>query len=206
MSFQTTLRMTAGEYLALERRAETRSEYVDGEMFTMAGASRRHNLIVTNIVRELSAQLRERPCDVYANDMRVKVSETGLYTYPDVVLACGEIRFEDDHQDTLLNPILLIEVLSPSTQGYDRFQKFSHYRRLPSLQEYLLIAQNQHRVEHYRRQSENQWLLSETAESVESVTMASIGCRLTISDIYEKVDIYPPSPKPDVDTGRGDRP
>jgi Uma2 family endonuclease len=194
MSIQTTLRMTAGEYLTIEREAETRSEYVDGEMFAMAGASRRHNLIVTNIVRELSAQLRDRSCDVYANDMRVKVSPTGLYTYPDVVLACDEIRFEDEHEDTLLNPILLIEVLSPSTQGYDRFQKFSHYRRLPSLREYLLIAQDQHRVEHYRRQSENQWLLSEAGEPDEMVTLDSIGCRLAIKDIYEKVDIEPSFP------------
>ncbi len=194
MTIQTKPRLTAEEYLAIEREAETKSEFFDGEMFAMAGASRRHNLIVTNIVREVSTRLRDRPCDIYANDMRVKVSPTGLCTYPDVVIACDDIQFEDDHEDTLLTPIVLIEVLSKSTQGYDRFQKFSHYRRLSTLREYLLVAQEQPRVEHYVRQSENQWLLSESAEYSDVVTMPSIGCGLSIKDIYEKVDLKSFSP------------
>ena len=194
MSIQTKPRLTAEDYLVIERNAETKNEYFNGEMFAMAGASRRHNLIVTNIVREVSAQLRDRPCDIYANDMRVKVSPTGLYTYPDVVIACDDIQFEDDHEDTLLTPIVLIEVLSKSTQGYDRFQKFAHYRRLSTLREYLLVAQEQPRVEHYVRQSEKQWLLSESAEYSDVVAMASIGCGLSIKDIYEKVDLKSPFP------------
>jgi Uma2 family endonuclease len=188
MTIQTKPRLTAEEYLAFEREAETKSEFFDGEIFAMAGASRRHNLIVTNVARELSAQLRPRPCDIYANDMRVKVSETGLYTYPDLVVACDDIRFEDEREDTLLNPVVIIEVLSKSTQGYDRFQKFAHYRRVLSLREYLLIAQDQPRIEQYVRQSENQWLLSEWGGLGDAVNLTSIRCELMMGDVYEKVD------------------
>lgn len=161
MSSLPKARFTPQQYLALERAAETKSEFFNGEIFAMAGASREHNLIATNVVRELSAQLKGRPCETYPGDMRVKVSETGLYTYPDVVVVCGEPRFEDEHGDTLLNPTLVVEVLSPSTEAYDRGEKSSHYRRLASLAEYVLIAQDRCHVERYARRPDGLWLLAE---------------------------------------------
>lgn len=175
------------EYLAFEREAEYKSEYFAGQTFAMAGASRRHNLIVGNMVSELSFQLKGRTCEVYSNDMRVKISATGLYTYPDIAVVCEDIRFEDNHEDTLLNPTVIIEVLSQSTQGYDRGEKFAHYRSLESLCEYLLIAQKIYLVEHYIRQPDNKWLLSETRHLQDRIELPSVSCTLALADIYDKV-------------------
>lgn len=177
---------TAAEYLALERQAAYKSEYVNGHILAMSGASRRHNLIAANISRELSSQLRGRPCESYISDMRVRVSETGLYTYPDVVAVCGDIRFADEQTDTLLNPTVIVEVLSASTEAYDRGDKFAHYRRLASLHDYVLVSQDAVRVEHYVRQGEK-WLLSEASRLTDVVSLASIQCRLVLEDIYDKV-------------------
>src|SRR6266498_1001389 len=127
MSQQVKSYVSPEEYLRLERQSEYKSEYLNGEIFAMTGASRKHNLITTNISREISQQLKPRPCEVYAVDMRVKVRATGLYTYPDIAVVCGEPQFEDDYIDTLLNPTLLIEVLSQSTERYDRIAKSSYY-------------------------------------------------------------------------------
>ncbi len=179
--------LTPQEYLKDEREAEYRSEYLNGEVFAMAGASRRHNLIVTNIVRELSFQLKKKPCEVYSNDMRVRVSNTGLYTYPDIAVVCGEAVFDDEYNDTLLNPIVIIEVLSDSTQQYDRGEKFAHFRRLESLAEYLLISQKTYLAEHYVRKSGNQWECSETTNPEETVYLPSIHCYLALPEIYDKV-------------------
>ncbi len=187
-------RLTPVEYLALERKATTKSEYLNGYLYTMAGASREHNLITGNILGELRSQLKEQPCEVYANDMRLKSSPTGLYTYPDVVVVCGEPRFEDADFDTLLNPIVLVEVLSPSTETYDRGEKFAHYRRLESLQECLLVAQNRVRVEHYLRQGE-QWLLTELSHLDDTLHLVSIHCELPLREIYSKVK-FPVSEEP----------
>src|SRR5437667_7846427 len=142
MSSERKTHLSPEEYLALERKAPVRSEYLDGDMVAMSGGSREHNLIVTNIVRELSNQLKGRPCEVYPSNMRVKVSATGLYTYPDVVV-CGKPQFEDANVDTLTNPTLIAEVLSDSTEAYDREAKFGHYRKIDSLLEYLLVSQEQ---------------------------------------------------------------
>jgi Uma2 family endonuclease len=180
-------RLTPEQYLALERKAAAKSEYLNGHTYAMAGASREHNLITGNIFGELRFQLRERACEVYVNDMRLKVSSTGLYAYPDVAVVCGEPRFEGAHFDTLLNPIVLVEVLSPSTEAYDRGKKFAHYRRLESLQEYVLIAQDSVRVEHYLRQGE-QWLLTEFSHPDDALHLASIGCNLPLREIYAKVE------------------
>lgn len=188
MSSKPRPRYTPAEYLAMERQAEQRSEYLGGEIFAMGGASERHNLIVTNTVRELSLQLKGRPCKTYASDMRVKVSPTGLYTYPDIVVVCGKALFDDEETDTLLNPTVIIEVLSKSTEGYDRGQKFEHYRKLESLAEYVLIAQEKVHVECYVRQPEGQWLLSETDNAQDTVPMPSIQCRLALSEVYDKVE------------------
>ena len=179
--------LTPQEYLAHERRAETKSEYLRGEMFAMSGASREHNLIAVNVSRELSQQLRERDCEVYQGDMRVKVSPTGLYTYPDVTVVCGQPEFEDAEVDTLLNPKVLVEVLSLSTADYDRGGKFTHYRRLPSLQEYVLISQDCPLVEHYVRQGEDEWLLTEQRALQDTLVLPSIQCELPLAEIYLKV-------------------
>jgi len=189
MSSQPQPRYTPQEYLALERKAEHRSEYFAGEIFAMSGASERHNLIALNVAASLHAQFRNRSCKVYASDMRVKVSATGLYTYPDVVALCGEPQFDDEQKDTLLNPTVIIEVLSPSTEAYDRGDKFGHYRKLASLAEYVLISQDKPHVEHYVRQPDNQWLLSEASSLQDSVQLPSINCTLVLAEIYEKVEL-----------------
>jgi Uma2 family endonuclease len=179
---------TPAEYLRLERAAETKSEYVNGQILAMTGASRAHNLVTGNVFRELSQQLRGGPCEAYVGDMRVRVSQTGMYTYPDVVVACGEIRFEDDHVDTLLNPVLIVEVLSPSTEAYDRGEKFAHYRRLDSLQEFLLVAQDKVRVERYVHQGD-QWILTEHSALDDVVSLDAAGCRVRLSDVYDRVEL-----------------
>lgn len=187
MAVQTQQRYTPEEYLALERKAEYRSEYFAGEIFAMSGASEPHNIITTNLVREISLQFKGRPCKVYSSDMRVKVSSTGLYTYPDVVALCGEPQFDDQLKDTLINPTVLIEVLSPSTEAYDRGQKSMHYRRIVSVEEYLLISQDRVQIEHYRRQPDNHWLLSEASELQATIELPSIACVLALAEIYDKV-------------------
>ena len=191
---QTTARCTPKEYLALERGCAERHEYFAGEVFAMGGASERHNLIVINVTRELSLQLKGRPCRTYASDMRVKVAPTGLYTYPDIVVVCGEARFDDVQRDTLLNPTLLIEVLSQSTEAYDRGEKFEHYRKLDSLAAYLLISQDKVHVDHYVRQPDQRWLLSETDALDQTVRLPAIDCELAVAEIYDKVDLSTPAP------------
>lgn len=189
MSSQTNSKYTPQEYLALERATQKKNEYFNGEIFAMGGASERHNLIVGNVFASLHTQLKGKPCKVYSSDMRVKISVTGLYTYPDVVALCGEASFDDEQQDTLLNPDVIIEVLSKSTEGYDRGEKFPHYRKIESVKEYVLISQDKNRVEHYRRQADNRWLMSEVSQLQESLNLPSINCTLLISDIYDKVDL-----------------
>ena len=184
---------TPTEYLRRERSALHKSEYRDGEVVAMTGASRAHNLIASNLCRELSQQLRGGPCEVYVADMRVKVNEAGLYTYPDVVAACGEIRFEDDVTDTLFNPTLVVEVLSWFTEAYDRGEKFALYRRLESLQEYLLLAQDRVRAEHYVREGDR-WAFIELNSLDDVLTLPSIDCRVRLADVYERVELTAGTP------------
>ena len=188
--------ITVTDYLALERQAETKSEYLNGQIYAMSGASEEHNTIVFNLARRIGNQLDKKPCRGYVNDMRVKVSPTGLYTYPDVVVVCGEPRFEDQHVDTLLNPTVIIEVLSDSTESYDRGEKFAHYRALPSLSDYLLVAQDQPRIEHYQRQPDGRWLYSATDGLDAQVEITPIGCVLPLAEVYERVDFAEPEPEP----------
>ena len=190
MSSPNPVLLTPGEYLDLERRSEIRSEYVAGRMFAMSGASRRHVLITSNLVRELSGQMRGRACEAYVSDMRVKVSPTGMYTYPDIVAVCGEARFEDEHIDTLLNPTVIVEVLSESTEAYDRGEKFAHYRRLDTLREFVLVAQDKIRIEHFRREGE-EWILSEVSGPDATLHLVSIDCHIGLAAIYEKIDFNP---------------
>jgi Uma2 family endonuclease len=179
---------TPQEYLAFERKSPIKHEYCDGSIFAMAGASREHNLITGNLSREIGTQLRDRPCEVYASDMRVLVGRTGLYTYPDVVAVCGEPRFEDSEVDTLLNPNVIVEVLSDSTEAYDRGKKFGHFRRLESLREYVLVAQDEVRVERYTRQGD-EWILTELNSLEDTLRLESIGCTVAVREIYAKVEL-----------------
>src|SRR4029453_10754721 len=161
MALQPQAWLSPEAYLAIERQATCKSEYVAGEMFAMAGASRRHNLIVANIIRILGNQLLESSFNVYPSDLRLKISHTGRYTYPDVVVTCAEEQFEDAHRDTLLNPVVIIEVLSEPTEAYNRGKKFEKYQHIESLVEYLLVAQEPYRIERYVRQSNREWRYSE---------------------------------------------
>ena len=178
--------LTPEEYLATERKALTKSEYRNGQIHAMPGASRKHNLITAHIVGELYIQLRDRSCEVYPSDMRVKVSAAGFYTYPDVIVVCDEPRFDDTHFDTLLNPTVLIEVLSPSTAAYDRGDKFAAYQKLDSLCEYVLISQNSVCIEHYLRQGQ-EWELTEFRSLSDVFPLTSIGCQLSLRAIYAKI-------------------
>lgn len=192
MSTARREKWTAQDYLAFERTSEQKHEFLDGEVYLMAGASANHNLIVGNIYASLHTQLRQRPCVVYPSDMRLKVNATGLYTYPDISVVCDPPRFEDDQRDTLLNPTVIVEVLSPSTENYDRGKKFQHYRTLGSLQEYVLASQDSYRIEHYLRQQDDQWLFSDVSQPDETLALPSIQCTLLLSDVYEKVNFEAP--------------
>lgn len=181
--------VTPEEYLAFERATEYKNEYFDGETVAMTGASRKHILITGNIAAELRAQLRGRPCETYPSEMRVRIPSANLYTYPDVVVACGTPEFEDAEVDTLLNPVLIVEVLPKSTSSYDRGAKFDYYRTLPSLEEYLLVAQDEYHVVQYVRQRDGRWLLADIRGAEGSVELTSVGCVLTLSDVYERVEM-----------------
>lgn len=161
MSHHAKTFTTPEEYLAFERKAENRNEYVNGEIFALAGASRKHNLIVWNISGELKHQLKGKPCEAYLSEMRVKAPAARSYVYPDVVVVYGEPQFEDAYFDTLLNPTLVVEVLSKSTESYNRLAKAAFYRTIESLVEYLLVAQEEYRVEQYVKQVDGRWLLSD---------------------------------------------
>jgi len=189
MSIQRQPHLTPEEYLVLERTAEYKSEYFAGELFAMAGASERHASIVANLMYMLVGQLKGRPCKAYANDLRLKVSPTGLYTYPDVLVVCGTPRFTDEQKDTLLNPVVLIEVLSESTEAYDRGKKFDHYRALTSVSDYLLVSQDQHKIEHFVRQPDNRWLFAAYTTLDDVVEIPSIACALPVRDVYDKVEL-----------------
>ena len=182
--------LTPEEYLALERKATIKSEYLDGQMYAMSGATRVHNLVCGNVFGELRNQLKGSACEVYTNDMRLKVISAGLYTYSDVLVVCDEPRFEDDSFDSLLNPTALFEILSPSTEAYDRGAKFGYYRQLDSMHEYTLVSQDCMRVEHYLRQG-SQWILTEFSSSEDIVHLTSINCELPLREIYARVEFTP---------------
>jgi Uma2 family endonuclease len=179
--------LTPEEYLEIERKAEFKSEYFNGEIFAMAGASRPHNRIVSNIIRTLDTQLLKRDCNIYPSDMRVKIKKIGKYTYPDVVVTCGKEIFEDDHVDTLLNPVVIFEILSDSTEAYDRGKKFQHYQFIESLAEYILITPDAIRVEQYVRQNDKTWVYDSYQNIDDVVKLDSVGCELALKELYVKV-------------------
>ena len=178
------------EYLERERRAEYKSEYFAGEIVAMAGAKRKHNLVSSNVTTSLGVQLRDEPCEVYASDMKVRADQSRQYSYPDVVVVCGEPRFQDNEDDVLLNPTVVVEVLSPSTEAKDRGEKFLRCRQIETLTDYLLIAQNERRVEQFTKQPDGSWLFTETADAGE-LRLESVGCTLALADIYNKVKVEP---------------
>lgn len=180
--------ITEEEYIARERAAEEKCEYYRGEIFVMAGASERHNLIVANVIAELRTQLKKTPCRVYPGDMRLKVTKTSLYTYPDVMVICGKREFADDQQDTVLNPDVIIEVLSQSTESYDRGLKFENYRKLRSLKEYVMISQTKRKMERYSKNESGSWVLAESDEANPAIMLEAINCRLKHLEVYDKVE------------------
>jgi Uma2 family endonuclease len=188
MATQPKPRLTPEQYLEIERKAEYKSEYFDGEMFAMSGGTLAHSTIAMNIGGSLVNQLRGRSCRAMSSDMRVRVNPTGLYTYPDVSVVCGEPQLLDGAQDTLLNPTVIVEVLSPSTEAYDRGKKFEHYRNIESLREYLLVASDRVQVDLFTRQDDRQWMLTVAKMPGEQLTLHSIGCTLQVAEVYDKVD------------------
>lgn len=187
MATQPNPYLTPEQYLAIERAAERRSEYIDGQMYAMAGASEAHNLIVGNTLSAIHQQVRSRPCRVYPSEMRVRARSRGPYMYPDLSVACGEPAFDDDEFDTLLNPVLLIEVLSPSTEAYDRGRKFEAYKKIESLREYLLLASDRMHADLYVRQPEGRWLLASASQPNDVLVLESVGVQLRLAEVYEKV-------------------
>ena len=192
MSLQPKPHLSFEEWLEGERASlEGRSEYVGGEVFAMTGASEPHNTVVMNIGSELRAQMKGRPCRVYASDMKVRIRGADAGTYPDLVAVCGEREFQDGRRDVLLNPTLIVEVLSDSTEAYDRGTKFALYRQIPSLQEYLLVSQGRVQVELYTRGPNDTWTLRDYTAQTDAVALTSVGCTLAVAEVYDKVDLEP---------------
>jgi len=196
MSAVPKIYLTPAEYLAFERQSEIKHEYFRGELFAMAGASRQHVLIAVNVTILLGNQLKRRGCDVFNSDMRVQVSPTGLYTYPDLVVVCGRPRFEDRELDTLLNPTVVVEILSKSTEAYDRGEKFAQYRTLETLTDYLLISQDRALVERFTRQESGLWLFSDSIGLDAVMPIESIQCQLPLAEVYDRVEFDESSSTP----------
>jgi Uma2 family endonuclease len=188
MAAELKPRLTFDQYLEIESKAEFKSEFINGWMYAMGGASPEHNQIVANLIIEFGVQLKKRPCAVYASDLPLKVEKREHGRYPDVTVVCGEPQFhKGKYLKALINPTVLVEVLSTSTEDFDRETKIEEYRSIPSLREYLLIAQDRCHVEHYLRQTANQWLLTEFNDLQDAFNLPSINCHLTLSDVYDKV-------------------
>lgn len=177
------------DYLTMEEVSPVRHEYFDGEIFQMAGASDEHNTIAMNIAAELHQQLKKRPCKVYQNDMRLYVEKEGIYTYPDVMVVCGKPEIKKyKNLDNMLNPVLIAEVLSPSTADYDKGAKFEQYRTIESFKEYLLVSQDAKQITRYTKQTNGSWILMDFIGDKTEIELSSIECSLTMEDIYDKVD------------------
>jgi len=193
---KSAVRYTVEEYLAWEREADERHEYLDGEICAMAGESENHNTICVNLARELSLQLKGTPGQTFAKDMKVRSgpdpkpfgSLKNFFSYPDLIVVGGERRYHDEHRDVLLNPQVIIEVLSLSTEAFDRGEKFIRFRTWnPTLTDYVLVSQTAPYVEHYRRQTQEAWLLSPVAELEGRLHLVSIDCTLALSEVYDRV-------------------
>jgi Uma2 family endonuclease len=184
---KTSVRLSAAEYLAIERAAEFKSEFFDGEMFAMAGGSPMHSMIATNLASEVRSRLKGRPCVPFNSDLRLKIIATGLYTYPDLSVVCGPLEFADGQDDVIVNPTLLAEVLSDSTESYDRGKKFEHYRRIPTLREYLLVSQREPRLEQFVRGEAGEWRLREAAGLEAQMELPSLQITLPVAEVFAHV-------------------
>jgi len=191
MSALSQPRYTPEQYLEIDRKADLRSEYVNGEILAMAGASREHNRITINIGTSLLIQLRGGSCEPFTTDLRVKGRTTGAFLFPDVVVGCSPLEFEDASLDILLNPVVLMEVLSPTTESNDRGWKFAHYRQLATLTDYVMLSQYQPFVEHYTRNLDDKWVLTELRGPESVLRLPAIGCELPLATIYERVEFAP---------------
>jgi Uma2 family endonuclease len=175
------------EYLASERRAAVKSEYIDGVVYAMAGASERHNVIVANLIISIGVRLRGRPCRVYPSDLKVGIPNRTRFFYPDVSVVCGEPVFADEHKDVVQDPMVIIEVLSEKTSGFDRGRKFLSYLQMDSLREYFLVEQDEVQVEKYERRDDGKWLYMKVSGIDSSVVLDSIDCKIPLTEIYERV-------------------
>ena len=199
---QSQLLYSVKEYFALERAAEERHEYLDGQIYAMAGESPEHGTICMNLSRIISTQLLGKPCQAFAKDMKVhsgpapkpRQSPKGLYSYPDLVVVCGEMQFHDEYRDVLLNPAVIIEVLSPATEAFDRGEKWARYQTwLSSLMDYLLVSQTKPTLEHYRRQTNGGWLYYSVHSLGEHLYLTSIDCTLRLVEVYDRI-VFPVAP------------
>lgn len=187
---QRHLPVTVADYLAGERAPESviRHEYLEGDMWAMAGESLEHSTISTNLIHLVVGQLRGKPCRALSPNMKVRTTPTGLYSYPDLTVVCGEPIFHDEHRDVLVNPTVIVEVLSPTTEAFDRGAKWIRYQQIPTLSDYLLIAQNRPLIEHYSRQTDGRWLYSIAEKLAERVEITSIACHLSLAEVYDRIE------------------
>lgn len=179
---------TEEEYLDLERKAKFKSEFIEGQIYAMAGASPTHALITANVIANLVLHLRGNPCRVYSNDLKVRIGRAGNYYYPDLTVVCGQLQYHDEHQDVLLNPTIVVEVLSPSTEADDRGRKWIQYQQIESLTDYIMVAHNEPFIEHYARQADGGWHYESCSDLASQLTIQSIDCQVSLADVYEKVD------------------
>lgn len=179
--------ITTDQYFTLEEGSDVKHEYYRGVIYAMTGGTARHNLIVANMIALLHGQLRGTSCHVFPSDLRLKIESAGLYTYPDISVICGPIFYADNRQDTVTNPMVLIEILSPSTENYDRGKKFEHYRTIETLQEYIVVAQDRIHIEHHIRQDDHRWLLVDFFAADQVVQAGSIHCTLSVELVYEDI-------------------
>jgi Uma2 family endonuclease len=177
------IRYTFAQYLALEAKSETKHEFVNGEIYAMAGGTIEHSRLSANVIGELRSALAGRPCVVLTSDARVRVLETGLGTYPDATVVCGRIERDPEDANTVVNPVVIVEVLSDSTESFDKNEKLAHYRQIASLRDYLLVSQHERRIEHYRRNKDRTWTLQDAREE-DSVRLESIGCTISVAAVY----------------------
>lgn len=189
-----TTRLTVAEYLAIEEKAERKSEFFDGQMFLMAGASREHNILTRNLTAELHNRLRDGPCQVFVADQRVKVNRTGLFTYPDIVIAGAEVAFADDDPNALVNPVALVEVTSATAWKHDRVIKLRHYKQISSLHEYILVSDNEPIIERFVRTENGLWALEDFVGLDATLTLATVPAEVPMAEVYRGVEFPTPPP------------
>ena len=181
--------VSSEEYLRFERDSETRHEFLDGIVYAMAGETPDHSRICFNLITITGSQIRDKPCEGFSPNMKVRAGLGGLYAYPDLMIVCGEAIFHDEHGDVLLNPTVIFEVLSPSTEKYDRGEKFLRYQQIESLQDYVMVSQDNSRVEHHHRQPDGTWNATEVNGLDAVLVLSSIDCRISLDEVYRNTKV-----------------